>query len=354
MATNNPKVSAYVPQSLKDRLEAFRREEGNISESFAVAIILAQYFGMEQVINRPSEGTAVGGVTLARMESLEKKLIDLTEFVESRFQQLGEAIKNLSEPPVVQKIEETIINNDPIALSSGLLSELLTQQHEHNNSDPISHENLNSGSLLSEQGQKTTISDNVEDINGSLLPQEDIQNINGDQQENTGNEENQVEIVELNTEDVDKPALSLLSDVKARQVINSASEPISKLQDELLTEPEAIQKEDNSAKQLSITDETDILLLGDCQPDELESQHQVSETEIGKLPKTLLSGLPTELTLKELASRLGTTTGNLNNKKYECKDDIKKFYDWLQTKDPGKIRWIESGSRGRNKLYKST
>lgn len=355
MGTDNPKVSAYVPQVLKDRLKQFT-EEHSLSESQAVTTILGQYFGIAPALGRLSEGLLAKGVTLAQMEVFEVKLASLTEFVESRFRQLEETISNLGGLPVVQEVEAIIINNAPVAPLNEplneLSSELLAQPDEHHDSEPINLEKLNSGGLLSEQEEKITVLDNVENIKGSFLTQENIQNTNGDQQENTGNEENQVELLELNMEEIDRPTLSLLGDVEARQVINSASEPMSKLQDELLTEPEAIQKEDDSAKQLSITDETDILLLGDRQPDELESQHQVSETEIGKLPKNLLSGLPVELTLQELASRLGTTAGTLNTKKHKCNGDIEKFYNWLQTKDPDEIRWIESGSRGRNKLYK--
>src|SRR4028118_2084942 len=78
MGTDNPKVSAYVPQALKDRLKGFR-EERNISESQAVTIILAEYFQMPEVLGRSLEGIAVGGVTLARMEALEQQVQQLLE-----------------------------------------------------------------------------------------------------------------------------------------------------------------------------------------------------------------------------------------------------------------------------------
>jgi hypothetical protein len=70
MSTDKPKVSAYVPQPIKDRLKQFTEERG-FSESQAMTVILAEYFGIEQEL---SDGTSVGGVTLSRMEALEEKI----------------------------------------------------------------------------------------------------------------------------------------------------------------------------------------------------------------------------------------------------------------------------------------
>ncbi len=109
MGTDNPKVSAYVPQVLKDRLKAFR-EERDISESQAVIIILAEYFQMPEVLRSP-EGSQVGGVTLPRMEALEQEFSSFTKSVEQRLQQLAESIKELSEPRVDQsKPKEEVID----------------------------------------------------------------------------------------------------------------------------------------------------------------------------------------------------------------------------------------------------
>ena len=77
MPTDNPKVSAYVPQSIKDRLKAFR-EERDISESQALILILAEYFGMPEALVRSHQGNHAAGVTLARIEVLEEKLASLT------------------------------------------------------------------------------------------------------------------------------------------------------------------------------------------------------------------------------------------------------------------------------------
>ena len=93
MPTDNPKVSAYVPQALKDRLTQFRQKR-ELSESQAVIAILAEYFQMEEEIGRGSDRASVGGVTLARMEALEKQVSDLQSLVDQRFQELSESIND--------------------------------------------------------------------------------------------------------------------------------------------------------------------------------------------------------------------------------------------------------------------
>lgn len=96
MGTDNPKVSAYVPQVLKDRLKQFKEDRGISAESQAVTIILAEYFGMPEALGRSPESGIAGGVTLARMEALEERLVDFTVSVESRLQTLAEDIRKIT------------------------------------------------------------------------------------------------------------------------------------------------------------------------------------------------------------------------------------------------------------------
>jgi hypothetical protein len=113
MPTENPKVSAYVPQALKDRLKQFR-EERNISESQAVTIVLAEYFQMPEVLGRPPEGLKLGDVNLARMEALEQELASFAESVEQRLQELGKSINRLSELRVDQGRQQEVIDGQRI------------------------------------------------------------------------------------------------------------------------------------------------------------------------------------------------------------------------------------------------
>ncbi|HEY9296033.1 MAG TPA: hypothetical protein VIQ31_06605 [Phormidium sp.] len=109
MGTNNPKVSAYVPEAIKNRLTQFTKEQ-NLSESQAVTRILAQYFGMTEVLGQSSQETP--GVTLGRMEALEEGFASFAESVDRRLQELGESVKKLSELRVdLDRQEEAVINS---------------------------------------------------------------------------------------------------------------------------------------------------------------------------------------------------------------------------------------------------
>jgi hypothetical protein len=94
MGTDNPKVSAYVPQAIKNRLNQFRKERNNIPESQAVIIILAEYFEMTEVLGRSSGG--VGGVTLVAMQAIESRLASFMELVESRLAALEDTSQKLA------------------------------------------------------------------------------------------------------------------------------------------------------------------------------------------------------------------------------------------------------------------
>lgn len=122
MGTKNPKVSAYVPQVLKDRVEELAKE-CNISESQLLTIILAEYFQMPEALGRSPEIGSVGGVTLARMEALEQEFSGFTKSIEQRLQELAESIEKLSEPRVDQSRpkEEVIDTQQTINQSSELL-----------------------------------------------------------------------------------------------------------------------------------------------------------------------------------------------------------------------------------------
>jgi hypothetical protein len=70
MPTNNPKVSAYIPQGVFDRFQLFCKEK-EISMSQAVAVIFTEYFEIEPQVN------SSGGLLLDRIKDLELKVDEL-------------------------------------------------------------------------------------------------------------------------------------------------------------------------------------------------------------------------------------------------------------------------------------
>lgn len=110
MPTDNPKVSAYVPEAVKNRLTQFREEQGNISESQAVILILSEYFGIEQIVKTQS----IGGVTPRRIETIESRLDQLEE-LEKTVRELQDRISSLlGEPP--EKVTIPIEDSSQLSL----------------------------------------------------------------------------------------------------------------------------------------------------------------------------------------------------------------------------------------------
>ena len=138
MGTDNPKVSAYVPQTLKDRLKEFREERDNISESQAVTIILAEYFQMPEALGRSPQGSHVGGVTLARMEALEERLLDFTASVDHRLRHLGEEIRKITGILVVHDGKLDSIASDGKQSSSLLGEPQITSEVIEQVEEPVS------------------------------------------------------------------------------------------------------------------------------------------------------------------------------------------------------------------------
>jgi hypothetical protein len=117
MPTDNPKISLYVPQQIYDRFKSFQ-EENKLSMSQAGIVILAEYFGIKETIKEITEGTTVGGVTLAEFEQIKQRLEQLENKVEQ--------FKTTSRPPIKNQSIDKLIENKPNKLSEQQLFEQTT------------------------------------------------------------------------------------------------------------------------------------------------------------------------------------------------------------------------------------
>lgn len=125
MPTDNPKISLYVPQKIYDRFRKFQKDQ-NLSMSQAGIVVLAEYFGLKETIKEITQGTTVGGVSLAEFEDLKVKVAELEKLVNQ--------VNSANNSPQKKKVTENKIYQpelikesveDPILIDKFLLAKRL-------------------------------------------------------------------------------------------------------------------------------------------------------------------------------------------------------------------------------------
>jgi|GEM_PF-1757418 len=146
MATDNPKISAYVPKAVYDRFILFK-EENDLSMSQAVIKILSEYFSISIGSDIPNEFTSS---LPSRLESLEFQLNELRHSHNLLFEQVNsiQSTSELLNIPVIPNsvplsdLPDNLLNNDNLneTISSELNGELLGELPLNNliSSEPIS------------------------------------------------------------------------------------------------------------------------------------------------------------------------------------------------------------------------
>ena len=76
MPTDNPKISAYVPQVIYDCFDEFHRDSG-LSMSQSAAVIFAKFFGLEDIAKEITGETTTDNSALDRIKVLESQVSDL-------------------------------------------------------------------------------------------------------------------------------------------------------------------------------------------------------------------------------------------------------------------------------------
>lgn len=114
MPTDNPKISLYVPQPIYDRFKSFQ-EERRLSMSQAGIVVLAEYFGIEETIKEITEGTTIGGVTLAEFKQLKERIEQLEKKVrqDKSTSSLPRSKKEASTPSILELSNE-ILKIEPV------------------------------------------------------------------------------------------------------------------------------------------------------------------------------------------------------------------------------------------------
>lgn len=305
MGTNNPKVSAYVPELLKERLTQFREERG-VSESQAVTIILAEYFQIPEVLGRSPEGLILGGVTLARMEALEEKVANLSETIENRFQKLEGLVISSGNASVPQVVHSEALKTEPavdgsfdnvLAVSSEELIEDSASRQESNLDSELPQEQENDAqesSLLSEPSPELLIQPEANQVEESSSVEEII-NLASGQEINEAIEANKID----DRPPVDHQEVTLSEITVSGEDGSSNSEPPENSQDAL-------------------------------------PHHQ------NELPFELQGELPIEfspLSSVKLSRRFRKGEQVVKRMRTKHKDNVESFTQWTQDEDPDKIAW---------------
>lgn len=123
MATIKPKISLYVPQSIYDRFNQFKDEQG-MSMTQAGVVIFAEYFGLEETLKNVTEGMPVGGVTIQRLEAIEQQIKELQELLQSK--ELEEDEEELTKIPCPGFISQKILAQRLGLNDSQVITNLLT------------------------------------------------------------------------------------------------------------------------------------------------------------------------------------------------------------------------------------
>lgn len=107
MTTNNPKISAYVPQAVYDRFELFRQESG-LSMSQSAIVIFAEYFGLEDIVKGITGETTTDNSALDRIKVLESQVSDLFKKIsELESESVGELFSSVEVEPQVKETSDT-------------------------------------------------------------------------------------------------------------------------------------------------------------------------------------------------------------------------------------------------------
>lgn len=104
MTTDNKRVAAYLPQTLYDLLEGFKKEN-NLSESKAIISILAAHFGVAQEV---SQRVAHQFVTIEKFDELQDKVAHLAELFSELEKRRDQAVQDSSLGELKSNSEEIL------------------------------------------------------------------------------------------------------------------------------------------------------------------------------------------------------------------------------------------------------
>lgn len=296
MSTNNPKVSAYIPQHIYDSFKSFY-EQRRISMSQAVAVIFAEYFALDSSVDQKC---STSGLLVERVGLLEQELAALKELVQNHLQLGG----------MVNEKEHLVVHD------SSLPGIVCSYVAEPTNVTPS--EQLKDGGLLETELPEILENMEVWSAEGDLpeiTPSEAVGSI-PDQLTGNGNlPKTESAEIELPTVLENLEALSLGSDLP--KII--PNKLVGKPQSELLENHELSEnvKPETATGQKSLT---------------------YSEVPLFSIPSNSLEEIQ-PISGQKLSKQRFRLSKNSVSGAIHRYENAQSFIDWTRTKDPDGIGW---------------
>ena len=338
MSTNNPKVSAYIPQHIYDPFKLFCEQRG-ISMSQAVAVIFAEYFGLDSSVDQKS---STSGLLVERVGLLEQELADLRELVQKHLQSGG----------AVQQKEHLVVcdGGSPEAVSSEVAEPISISPSKPPKECGLSEaellEVLENVEASSAEGDlpENTLSESVSGIQGELFGNSDLAKTESVQVESPEVFEN----VETPLADGDASEIAL-----GEPASNIPNEPLDK--DEL---PENVNTETVTAQEslghpsglLSPMSSGELPSPGKTQDAEELVEDVASKAKVDNPLYNLLGEPVDEIKpipgIKLCKLRFKRSEALIAGKKRE--KSLEEFTRWTKDRDPNQIAWkyVTTPSKG--------
>lgn len=324
MATDNPRVAAYPPKRIYERLVEFKNERGLKSDSAAIIAILENYF-FSSTPTTPSDTPS----TIKRLDDLEGKFVACASeviFLRQAYQGLQSNLQELevnaqADTKLKIKKQKKSEESPPLPVSESPVDYNQPEWEQKASEDDKSKES----SFLSESELRESDDESI-----SNSPSESLKSNVSDEPISGSLSESLLEI-QSNSTLSDSP-LGLVESDKI------TGESISSLSSESLEAKEVtIESHSGSPpKQLSVSHDNHLKTTPDNSESPLESlssSQSIKEIQNSDAPPHSLSGAA-------LARRLDVSPSTLRHKK-----TARNFGKWTLGHDPDGIAWYYDGKK---------
>ena len=324
MATNNPRVAAYPPKRIYERLVEFKHERGLKSDSAAIIAILENYF-FSSTPTTPSDTPS----TIKRLDDLEGKFVACASevaFLRQAYQGLQSNLQQFEvnaqvDTELKTKKQKKPEESPPLTVSESLVDYNQPEWEQKANEDDESKESsfLSESELPESYNELTSNS-----LSESLKSNESDEPISGSPGESLLN-------IQSNSTFLDSPLGLVESDkITGEPISNSLSEPLKQKEVPVEGQSDSQQKQtlvsyDNHPKTLTDNSES----LGES----LSSSQSITEIQNS-------DAIPDSLSGAALARRLDVSPSTLRHKK-----TARNFGKWTEGHDPDGIAWHYDGKK---------